>query len=158
MNDFESGITVNVGMIQGGVSANVVAPESKAIIDVRVESVSDGAILTEKIYNLKPFLPDVELHIEGGIGRPPLERTDRNQKLWKLAKAKAVLLGMELKEGLAGGGSDGNTTSIFTATLDGLGTPGDGAHAKHEFIFHEQLPERTALLTLLLTSQNIHEN
>jgi glutamate carboxypeptidase len=158
MNDFESGITVNVGMIQGGVSANVVAPESKAIIDVRVESESDGAILTEKIHNLKPFLPDVQLRVEGGIGRPPMERTNRNQKLWKLAKAKAVLLGMELKEGLAGGGSDGNTTSAFTATLDGLGTPGDGAHATHEFIFQEQLPERTALLTLLITAQSIHES
>lgn len=157
MNDFESGITVNVGMIQGGVSANVVAPESKAIIDVRVESEVDGALLTDKIYGLQPFLPDVKLEIEGGIGRPPMERTDRNQKLWKLAQAKAVLLGMELKEALAGGGSDGNTTSVFTATLDGLGTPGDGAHATHEFIFQEQLPERTALLTLLITANSIHE-
>jgi glutamate carboxypeptidase len=156
MNDFESGITVNIGMIQGGVSANVVAPESKAIIDVRVESENDGVLITDKIYSLQPFLPDVQLQIEGGIGRPPMERTDRNQKLWKLAKAKALLLGMELKEALAGGGSDGNTTSVFTATLDGLGTPGDGAHASHEFIFQEQLPERTALLTLLITANSIH--
>ncbi len=157
MNDFESGITVNIGMIQGGVSANVVAPESKAIIDVRVENESDGILITDKIYGLQPFLPDVQLHIEGGIGRPPMERTDRNQELWKLAKAKAVLLGMELKEALAGGGSDGNTTSEFTATLDGLGTPGDGAHARHEFIFQEQLPERTALLTLLITANSVHK-
>ena len=157
MNNFESGITVNIGMIQGGVSANVVAPESKAIIDVRVESESDGVLITDKIYSLQPFLPDVQLQIEGGIGRPPMERTDRNQKLWKLAKAKALLLGMELKEALAGGGSDGNTTSVFTATLDGLGTPGDGAHASHEFIFQEQLPERTALLTLLITANSIHD-
>lgn len=157
MNDFERGITVNVGMIQGGVSANVVAPESKAIIDVRVENVSDGAFITDKIYRLQPFLPDVKLQIEGGIGRPPMERTERNQELWKLAKAKAVLLGMELEEAMAGGGSDGNTTSVFTATLDGLGTPGDGAHATHEFIFQEQLPERTALLTLLITANSIHE-
>ncbi len=157
MNDFERGITVNVGTIQGGVSANVVAPESKAVVDVRVENEVDGDFITDKIYSLKPFLPDVKLQIEGGIGRPPMERTDRNQKLWKLAKAKALLLGLDLTEGLAGGGSDGNTTSIFTATLDGLGTPGDGAHARHEFIYQEQLPERTALLTLLLTANSINE-
>lgn len=157
MNDFERGITVNVGTIQGGVSANVVAPESKAVVDVRVENDIDGDFITDKIYNLKPFLQDVKLQIEGGIGRPPMERTDRNQKLWKLAKAKALLLGLDLTEGMAGGGSDGNTTSIFTATLDGLGTPGDGAHATHEFIYQEQLPERTALLTLLLTASSINE-
>jgi len=157
MNDFEKGITVNVGTIQGGVSANVVASESKAVVDVRVENEVDGDFITDKIYSLKPFLPDVKLQIEGGIGRPPMERTDRNQRLWKLAKAKALLLGLELTEAMAGGGSDGNTTSIFTATLDGLGTPGDGAHARHEFIYQEQLPERTALLTLLLTANSINE-
>ncbi len=150
MNDFEKGITVNVGMIEGGVSANVVAPESRAVIDVRVENTEDGERITEKILGLKPSLPNIKLEIEGGIGRPPMERNARNQELWKLAHAKALTLGMDLSEGLAGGGSDGNTTSVYTATLDGLGIPGDGAHATHEFIFADQLPKRTALLTLLL--------
>lgn len=155
MNDFDKGITVNVGMIQGGISPNVVAPESKAVIDVRVENEKDGDLITKKIYSLKPTLPNVKLEIEGGIGRPPMERNKRNQELWKLAQSKALLLGIELSEALAGGGSDGNTTSTFTATLDGLGTPGDGAHAKHEFIFYDKLPERTALLTLMLLAEPI---
>lgn len=150
MNDFEKGITVNIGTIQGGVSANVVAPESKAVIDVRVENIKDGEFISKKIYGLKPSLPDIKLVIEGGIGRPPMEANERNQKLWEMARTKAVLLGLELSQAMAGGGSDGNTTSTYTATLDGLGTPGDGAHANHEFIFYDQLPERTALLTLLL--------
>lgn len=155
MNDFDKGITVNVGMIQGGISPNVVAPESKAVIDVRVENERDGHLITKKIYGLKPTLSNVKLEIEGGIGRPPMERNERNQELWKLAQSKALLLGLELSEGLAGGGSDGNTTSAYTATLDGLGTPGDGAHAKHEFIFYDKLPERTALLTLMLLAEPI---
>lgn len=152
MNDFEKGITVNVGTIQGGISPNVVAPESKAVVDVRVLDHEDGKRITERIYALRPTIPDVEVHIEGGIGRPPMQRTPRNQKLWKLAKSKALLLGMELQEATAGGGSDGNTTSAYTATLDGLGTTGDGAHAAHEFIFLDQLLQRTALLALLIMS------
>ncbi|MGB5498045.1 MAG: M20 family metallopeptidase [Maribacter sp.] len=155
MNDFEKGITVNVGTIQGGISPNVVAPQSKAVVDVRVLNKEDGELITERIYGLKPTIPDVEVSIEGGIGRPPLERTARNQKLWQLAKTKALLLGLELEDATAGGGSDGNTTSIYTATLDGLGTTGDGAHAIHEFIFLDQLPERTALLSLLLLSDSL---
>lgn len=155
MNDFEKGITVNVGMIEGGISANVVAPESKAIVDVRVLNRIDGDTITEKIYGLKPSMPNIQLRIEGGIGRPPMERTPRNQKLWRFAKAKAASMGLQLDEAVAGGGSDGNTTSEFTATLDGLGTTGDGAHASHEFIFLEQLPERTALLTQLIISDTV---
>ena len=155
MNDFDKGITVNVGTIQGGISPNVVAPESKAVVDVRVLNKEDGELITEQIYGLQPSIPDVEIKVEGGIGRPPMERTARNQKLWQLAKTKALLLGLDLEDATAGGGSDGNTTSTYTATLDGLGTTGDGAHAIHEFIFLDQLPERTALLTLLLLSKSL---
>ncbi len=155
MNDFEKGITVNVGMIEGGISANVVAPESKAIVDVRVLNHTDGETITKKIHGLEPSMPNIKLKIEGGIGRPPMERTQRNQKLWQFAKTKASLMGLQLDEAIAGGGSDGNTTSEFTATLDGLGTTGDGAHAAHEFIFLEQLVERTALLTQLIISDTV---
>ena len=52
----------------------------------------------------------------------------------------------------AGGGSDGNTTSQYTATLDGLGPVGDGAHAEHEYLDIDRTLERAALLTLLLLS------
>ena len=158
MNDFAKGITVNVGMIEGGISANVIAPESKAVVDVRVLNSSDGEYITKKIHQLKPMLADVELFIEGNIGRPPMEKTERNKKLWCLAKANGSLLGLELKEATAGGGSDGNTTSLFTPTLDGLGTTGDGAHAEHEFIYVKKLPERTALLSLLLLADPMKKN
>ncbi|MDF0715410.1 M20 family metallopeptidase [Muricauda sp. 334s03] len=150
MNDFDRGITVNVGMIEGGVSPNVIAPQSKAVVDVRVLNKKDGKRITEEILSLKPTMPDVEVQIEGGIGRPPMEQTTANRMLWRLAKAQGALLGLDLEEATAGGGSDGNTTSLYTATLDGLGTTGDGAHAQHEYILLDEFPVRTALLTLLM--------
>lgn len=155
MNDFEKGITINIGQIEGGISPNVVAAESKAIIDVRVYNHEDGIQITKRIHQLQPKSPDVTLKIEGAIGRPPMEKTFRNQKLWNLAKANAKLMGLNLGQATAGGGSDGNTTSLYTATLDGLGTTGDGAHATHEFIFTDKLVERTTLLTLLLMEASI---
>lgn len=157
MNDYERGITVNVGMIEGGISANVVAPESKAVIDVRVLNEADGIFITNRIKGLRPFLPNVALSIEGRIGRPPMERTKRNQELWQLAEEQGKKLGLSLEQATAGGGSDANTTSIYTATLDGLGTPGDGAHAPHEYIFENKLIERTTLLTLLLLSEPLNK-
>lgn len=157
MNDPEKGITVNVGMISGGVSPNVVAPESTAVIDVRVNNHKDGEWISEQILKLQPDFPGSELEITGGVGRPPMEFTSRNQLLWEKARQKGISLGLQLQRGKAGGGSDGNITSMFTATLDGLGTPGDGAHAEHEFVFKETLAERTALLTMLIMEPTIKE-
>ncbi|WP_297792816.1 M20 family metallopeptidase [uncultured Eudoraea sp.] len=157
MNDLEKGITVNIGTIEGGISPNVIAPLSKAVIDVRVTKEADGELITKKIKALKPFHQDVELEIEGGIGRPPMEKTPRNRLLWKMAKEQGHELGLELEEASAGGGSDANTTSLYTATLDGLGTPGDGAHATHEYILQNKLIERTALLTLLLLVEPLNK-
>ena len=153
LNDHEKGITVNVGMIEGGISPNMVAPHSKAIIDVRVLTMKDAKEISEKIKSLKPINDDVTIEIEGGIGRPPMEKTKRNQTLWAIAKEVGKQIGLSLEQATAGGGSDGNTTSLHTATLDGLGTTGDGAHAIHEYIFADQLIERTLLLVLLLLAK-----
>lgn len=90
------------------------------------------------------------MEITGGVGIPPLERTARNRALWRAAVAAGARLGFTLEEGMAGGGSDGNTTSQFTATLDGLGCVGDGAHAEHEHIEIGPSIDRCALLVQLL--------
>ena len=158
MNDFDKGITVNVGLIEGGYASNVIAAESKATIDVRVYNIKDGAYITDRIHQLKPMFDNVELRIEGRIGRPPMTQTSRNKHLWENAEANGKLIGLNLEQATAGGGSDGNTTSLYTATLDGLGTPGDGAHATHEFIFSDKLIERTALLTLLMFNDAATKN
>lgn len=152
LNDPDRGITVNVGMIDGGVRPNVVAPQSSATVDVRVLHIDDVPAIEEAIRGLQPGTPGVELEIEGRIGRLPLEPNDRNRTLWKLACECGNALGLELEEGMAGGGSDGNHTSLHTATLDGLGAVGDGAHADHEYIDIEATLERTGLLALILAS------
>ena len=157
LNDFEKGITVNVGMIQGGSSANVIAEESQAVVDVRVHNMVDAAYIEKKILSLKPKHSGTSIKIEGGFGRPPMEKTERNQRLWTLARDIGRSMELDLEQTTAGGGSDGNTTSLFTATLDGLGTVGDGAHARHEFIFKDKLIERTTLLAMLLTARNIED-
>ncbi|NER83813.1 MAG: M20 family metallopeptidase [Leptolyngbya sp. SIO1D8] len=155
LNDPEKGITVNVGMIEGGISPNVVAPESKAVVDVRVPTQKEAAAITKKIRNLRSSDPDISVEVNGKIGRPPMEATPRNLKLWNQAKKAARALNIPLSQAQAGGGSDGNTTSLYTATLDGLGAVGSGAHAIHEHVAIDKMPERAALLTLLLLSEPV---
>ncbi|MGW8367885.1 MAG: M20 family metallopeptidase [Gammaproteobacteria bacterium] len=150
LNDPEAGASVNVGVIDGGVRANVVAPQSSAIVDVRVANHADAERIEAAILSLETETPGVTISVEGSIGRPPLERTPANQQLWRIASNLAHELDFELDEGMAGGASDGNTTSLYTATLDGLGAVGDGAHADHEHVLVSRLPQRCALLAMLL--------
>ena len=150
LNDHERGITVNVGTIDGGLRPNVVAPEATVVIDARVRTESDGQEVDRAIHGLEPVQEGITVEVEGGFGRPPLERTERNQELWRAAKAAAGELEIPLDQAAVGGASDGNITSQYTATLDGLGPVGEGAHAPHEYVSISQLPERSALLALLL--------
>ena len=150
MNDPQRGISVNVGTIDGGQRPNVVAPQGRASVDVRVPTREAAHTVAAQIRALEPLTPGVTLTVHGGIERMPMERTPRNLALWQHAQQLGRSIGLALTDGLSGGGSDGNFTSLHTATLDGLGAVGDGAHADHEFIFIDETLERCALLALLL--------
>lgn len=156
LNDPVHGISVNVGMIDGGIRPNVIAPVAEAIVDVRVPTIADGQRIEAAIHNLAPVTPGTQLQIEGSIGKPPMERNEGTVRLWEIARDLGESLGLSLQEGTAGGGSDGNTTSQFTPTLDGLGAVGDGAHAPNEHLVLDALVERTALLALLLLTPPLH--
>ena len=152
--DSERGVTVNVGVIAGGLRANVVAPEARAELDIRVLAGEDAVRIEREVLGLAASAlgntPGTRIEVLGGIDRPPLEPTPGNRALFAAAQRRAGELGIPLGEGTAGGASDGSLTSRFTPTLDGLGAVGDGAHAVHEHVVLDRLPERAALLALLL--------
>lgn len=150
LNDAARGITVNVGTIDGGLRSNVIAPEVRADVDVRVRTREDADAVASAIRGLRPVNPRTTIEVAGGIDQAPMERTPRNQALWRLALRLGRRLGLELDQAEVGGSSDGNTTSRYTATLDGLGAVGDGAHAVHEQARIAPMVERCALLVLLL--------
>jgi len=150
--DLARGITVNPGVISGGTRTNVVAEEARVDVDVRVSRLRDAAPLDRKFRRLRPVDKRCTIVVEGGLNRPPMERTLANRALFDKARALAAAeFGVALEESATGGGSDGNFTSALgIPTLDGLGTVGEGAHASHESILIERVPDRIALLALLL--------
>lgn len=150
LNDPERGVTVNVGTIEGGGRTNVVAEGARAEVGVRVARSEDVDRLIERIRGLSPSIPGTEVDVEGGLSRPPMERTPGVELLWRAAGRLGDRLGLDLEEGRSGGASDGNLTARHVPTLDGLGAVGGGAHAAHEHVRIEAMPERAALLALLL--------
>jgi len=149
--DPAAGLSVNVGVIEGGTRSNVVAELARAWVDVRVSGGADGARIEAALNALRPLDPRVRLEVSGGINRPPMERSPGVAALFALARDVARSWGEHLTEGATGGASDGNfTAALGVPTLDGLGGVGDGPHALHEHVIVDVLPRRAALLAGLL--------
>ena len=145
------GITVNAGVIGGGTRSNVVAAEAWAEFDVRIARAVDGPRIDRRFRSLRPVDRQCTLEVEGGLNRPPMERTPGTISLFRRAATIAAGLGFDLQEAATGGGSDGNFTSALgIPTLDGMGAVGEGAHADHESILLDALVPRTALLAAMI--------
>jgi glutamate carboxypeptidase len=151
LSNYESGTTLNVGVVQGGVLSNVIAAEAHASIDMRYETMEEGARITDAMARLRPALDGARIEVRGGINRPPLIRSAEIGRLFEQAKQLATEIGLELREGSVGGGSDGNfIAALGVPVLDGLGVDGAGAHAEHEHIIISDIARRAALLTRLI--------
>ena len=150
LTDPERGVGVNVGKVSGGTRVNVVAAECRASVDVRVATHAAAQWVGDLIRGLEPTTPGTRLEIEQLADVGPMEATPRNRILWEAVQGCGRRLGLELEDAKSGGASDGNTASLYAATVDGLGPVGDGAHAHHEHVRVSELLERTALLALIV--------
>ncbi|HSL93503.1 MAG TPA: M20 family metallopeptidase [Bacillota bacterium] len=151
LTDYDKGTTVNVGVVKGGTRSNVVAAEAHAQIDLRAVTVAEAERIVPLILGTKAETPGTKVTVTGGLNRPPMERTEAIVAMYRTAERIATELGIEVSEGMTGGGSDGNfTAALGIPTIDGLGAVGDGAHAAHEFLYVSKMAERTALLIRLL--------
>jgi glutamate carboxypeptidase len=149
--DLARGITVNPGVISGGTRSNVIAEHAQVHVDIRVSRLSDAAELDRKFRSLKAVDERCTVWVEGGLNRPPMERTEAIAALFAKARTLGEAMGLELEESSTGGGSDGNfTAALGIPTLDGLGGVGEGAHASNESIFLDRVADRVALLAALV--------
>src|SRR5438105_137578 len=152
LQDLSRGIAVNVVQVSGGFRSNVIPDDARAIVDVRAPTIDAAGTVASAFQKLQPCDRRTTVTATGGFDRPPLERSPAVVRLYNEARLVAADLGLDLKEGATGGGSDGNfTAALGVPTLDGLGAVGDGAHALHEHVDIESLPDRAALVAALIT-------
>jgi glutamate carboxypeptidase len=102
--------------------------------------------LVTKILSLKSRTEGVSVKVVGELNRPPYEKSNAGAALFEHAKTLAAEIGFELSDTSSGGGSDGNFTAPHTATLDGLGVDGQGAHTDYEQMYISSIEPRARLL------------
>jgi glutamate carboxypeptidase len=152
MTDYETGVTVNVGLIAGGTRANVVAEHASAEIDMRVPNPEIGDRAIARLLAIKAYDPDCTLEVSGGLNRPGYEKSAEIDALFQKARTLATEIGFDLEDLKTGGGSDGNFTAAIAPTLDGLGVDGKGGHTHHEQLYVSSLvPRATLMLRLMQT-------
>ncbi len=151
MTDYPRGTTVNVGVVRGGTRPNVVPEEAYAQVDFRVSSMEAFHQLQEQVSRLSTHIDGTRLDAAITLNRPPMPRDAVMLRSFEKARGIALDLGVDLKEGSTGGGSDANFVApLGIPVLDGLGAMGDGAHSEREFIYRKSLPQRARLLSALL--------
>jgi glutamate carboxypeptidase len=140
------GTTVTPTVASAGTTENVVPATATITVDVRVESGEEAARVESAFAGLAPQLEGARITVQGSVDRPPMP-TSSSAELFALAEELLPGLGAAT----VGGGSDGNfTAALGVPTLDGLGAVGGGAHADHEYLVVDAMPERAHLVAGLV--------
>jgi len=151
LTDLGRGVTVNVGVIRGGLRSNVVPDRAEAEIDVRYAALEDGRRVEEALRRLRSEDAAVTLRVTGRLSYPPLERGPHVLAVYERARRLAARIGLDLAEAATGGASEASfAAALGIPTLDGLGPDGDGAHAEDEHVRLASLVPRVAIAAALV--------
>lgn len=148
LTNFETGLTVNVGVIRGGERSNVVPDLAEADIDIRVTTLAMMEAVTAELHRITETVrvPGTAAALTGEFKHRPTEYTPGVQRLYAILEQAGAAVGFPVKNIATGGGSDGNNTSQYTPTMDGMGPRGNFAHSPNEYVEIDSLPERTKAL------------
>ena len=153
LTDYARGITLNVGLVEGGTSTNTVPAHAHAEVDARYVRPEDRdtieSALTEALAAPLPGrLGDARLTLSGRFHRPAMVPTDDNRALLARYATHAAAAGLGSAEApLQGGGSDANLLAAHgVPCVDGLGPAGSGVHRVDERCSLPSLRARTIAL------------
>lgn len=154
LTDYETGITANVGLIEGGRSANTVPPFAKASIDIRYTSKADLPGIGAAVQAIleRPEIERTSVALDGPVIFPPLEPTPANQALFERYVQAARELGIDVAGEYSGGAADsGFTSALGVPTICAVGPIGEKGHQEDEALHLDSfLPRaRTMAATIL---------
>lgn len=170
LTDYSRGVTLNVGLIEGGTAKNTVPERASCQVDARFETVADaqrvGAALQALVddpfaglHGVPEVLRAVRVELRGGVTRPPMEPIAASQRLRLAYEPYAAAVGLQVGEAkLQGGGSDANLlVALGVPCIDGLGPFGEYFHQVREWCSLGSLRRRTAALAWFLAERAADE-
>ena len=137
LTNFETGMTVNTGVVNGGSGYNSVAADAFMDIDLRVVDKAQISIMEEAFAKLQEHAKaaEIETEIKTISSMPPMASTPETAGLVEIIDAASRAYGLSTEWVKAGGGSDGNHMSGAGATtVDGIGPTGAGGHSEAEYL------------------------
>lgn len=153
MTNFESGTTLNVGVVSGGAGANIVPEHAQAVIDVRFWSNEEYDDVDTKLRAMldTPYVDGVSIAMERESYKPSMVASPLTETLMALVEESADELEIAINWKEVGGGSDANNTAILgVPTLDGFGPVGAGFHSDQEYLLLESIEPRIRMLMRVL--------
>ncbi len=149
LNNKEKGTSLNLDVINGGTRSNVIPDYCEGTMDIRYKLPEESDRIINALENAPLRFSGSRRELEYQL-RPPLVKKENSEKLFVKVKKIGDELGLDLNEASVAGGSDGNFCSYYCPVIDGLGAVGAGAHSENEFVEIGKIPERAALLYLVL--------
>ncbi|MEC6796593.1 M20 family metallopeptidase [Photobacterium sp. S4TG1] len=153
MTNFESGTTLNAGVVSGGAGANIVPEFAQVVVDVRFWDNDEYAAVDAQIRTLTetPFVDGVTIKVEREAHKPSMVPSPQTEVLMAQVEAVGKELGIDITWQAVGGGSDANLTAVLgIPTLDGLGPIGAGFHSADEWLDLASIEPRIRLLQQVL--------
>lgn len=154
LTDYERGVTLNVGTVQGGSKRNIVPGVAEASIDLRYRDPESGEQMRAKLEEIARAedLPGTRGELSGSLHRPPKPADPEVDRLIDAYDAIARGLALDPPDPRhSGGGTDGSLMgAVGLATLDSVGAAGGRAHTDEEFVDLASLPARAATVAILL--------
>jgi glutamate carboxypeptidase len=151
LTDLDSGTTVNVGKIEGGIGANTISPHSKLTFEIRYRNSQERERVLSEINRIvsTSFVDGTESTLSGGIQRDVMEATEEK---FEFIKKLEKITGKTIPTESRGGVSDANTvSSVGVLTVDGFGPFGDGDHTVNERASKKSFFERVDMMEKILT-------
>ncbi len=149
--DTERGISLNVGVLNGGEVINMVAPHARAEFDLRYVEGGDRARMLDKINDVV-MAEDVEgsrASITVLSEFLPFEQSETSRALLGCYVDAASEVGFEVSGAFSGGCADsGFASATGTPTLCGTGPVGGGFHTEEEYIELSSVVPRAKALAL----------
>lgn len=110
----------------------------------RYERMADGERIKDAVEEIfgRTYVTNPDLNLSDSVEYelntfiPPMERSERNQKLIDIVLAESKRLGQNVVPIARGGGSDANFVSASgTPSICGMGAPAQGIHTSQEKIY-----------------------